>query len=78
MVVQWSALLPHNTKLQVSWVEIQALSMWSLPPFLSKDMHLRLIGDSILTVGVYRSVNGCLSLDDRLATFPRCTLALAL
>ena len=70
----WLALLPHSKKVPGSNPS-RGLSVWSLHvlPVLawvssgysgflpqSKDMHVRLIGDSKLPVGVIESVRGCL------------------
>merc|ERR1712035_185044 len=75
-VVQWLALPPHSKKVAGS-ILTWGLSVWSLhvlpvPAWVlsgysgflpqSKDMHVRLIGDSKLSVGVNVRVNGCSSL----------------
>merc|ERR1712035_232177 len=71
--------------LSVRSLHVLPVSAWVLSGFSgflpqSKDMHVRLIGDSKLPVGVNVSVSGCLSMCqpcDKLATCPGCTPPLA-
>jgi len=75
MIKVWLALLPHNKKvsscnpswglsvrsLHVHSMQACVLSRYSsfLPP--SKNMHVRLFIDSVLSLGVSVSVHGCIS-----------------
>ena len=74
-MVWWLAPSPHSERVPGS-IPIWGLSVWSLhvlPVYawvlsgysvflpLSKNMHVRLIGDSKLSLGVKVSVCGCLS-----------------
>ena len=74
-VVWWLAPSPHSKRVPGS-LPTWGLSVWSLHVLsvyawvlsgfsgflpLSKHMHVRLIGNSKLSLGVSVSVNGCLS-----------------
>jgi len=43
-------------------LHVLPVSAWDFFPPQSKDMQVRLIGDSKLPIGVKASMNGCLSL----------------
>jgi len=50
-----------NTKYYLLWNNEKPLRVLRLPPTVQKNMHVRLIGDSKLSLGVSVSVCGCLS-----------------
>ena len=75
-MVLWLAPSPHSKRVpggNTSWglsvlsLHVLPLYMWVLPVYSSflqrsKNMHVRLIGDTKLSLGVCVSVHGCLSL----------------